>query len=135
MPEATADQPTSDEPVGADVDDSAANRTRPRRVWISVAKVFAWLILAGLAVPAVLRILWATVVVTAGLLVLRWRPPAIAAMVLSVVGLSWLVPLYVAAPDPPQNRQVNVATVNTLYGRCWMRLRSWPWLPPTTSTC
>ena len=134
MPETTTDRPSSDDPVGVDEVDSTAIGTRPRPVWASVAKVLAWVILAGLALPAVLRILWvevgpaavivslvpwatmATVVVTVVLMILRWWAPAIAAMVLSIVGLSWLVPLYVAAPDPPQQRRVNVATVNTLYG-------------------
>lgn len=104
------------------------------RLSLQVAKVFGWLVLLGLAVPAMLRILWVevgpsavivsfipwftmiTVVFTVVLLIARWRPHAVAGIVLSIIGLSWLVPLYIAAPDPPQQRRVNVGTVNTLYG-------------------
>ncbi len=104
------------------------------RLWLQVAKVFGWLVVLGLAIPPMLRILWvevgpsavivsfipwftiATVVFTVVLLIARWWPHAVVGIVLSLVGLSWLIPLYIAAPDPPQQRRVNVGTVNTLFG-------------------
>ena len=133
----TAGLPEADSP--AEVPQTTAttespNSSKSPRLWLQVAKVFGWLVLLGLAIPATLRILWVevgpsavivsfipwitmiTVVFTVVLLIARWWPHAATGIVLSIIGLSWLVPLYIAAPDPPAQRRVNVGTVNTLFG-------------------
>lgn len=134
VPEATTDTPLSDEPSPPGSGSGVAVRTRGRSTWALAGRLVAWLILLGLAVPVVLRILWAevgpsavivsllpwatvaAVAMTVVLLLARWWSLLVIAALLSLVGLAWLVPLYVPAADPPLLRRVSIATVNTLYG-------------------